>query len=83
MFCKMIIGCNPRMMDFITHGFQHCVIGVNWDSGLMESLRTRYMGHGESHLDKDLPHCNVGTSRRVFSSSSHLHKASENHYIHL
>ena len=32
------------------HGFQHCVIGVGWDSSLMESMRTRYMGHGESHL---------------------------------
>ena len=32
------------------HGFRHCVIGVGWDSGLMESVRTRYMGHGESHL---------------------------------
>ena len=38
------------MMDFITHGFRHCVIGVGWDSSLMESVRTRYMGHGESHL---------------------------------
>ena len=23
---------------------------VSWDLGLMESVRTRYMGHGESHL---------------------------------
>ena len=38
------------MMDFITHGFRHCVIGVDWDLGLMESVRTRYIGHGESHL---------------------------------
>ena len=54
------------MMDFITHGFRHCVIGVGWDSrwsrlglrfdgvgwdsDLMEFVRTRYMGHGESHL---------------------------------
>ena len=36
-------------MDFITHGFWYCVIGVAWDSGLIESMRTRYMGHGESH----------------------------------
>ena len=28
------------MMDFITHGFQHCVLGVGWDSGLMDSVRT-------------------------------------------
>ena len=38
------------MMDFITHRFQHCVIGVDWDSGLMETVRTQYMGHGESYL---------------------------------
>ena len=50
LFCKMIIGCNPIMMDFIMNGFQHCVIRVDWDSGLMESVRTRYMGHGELHL---------------------------------
>ena len=49
-FCKMIIGCNLRMMDFIMHEFQNCMIGVGWDSGLMESVWTRYMGHGESHL---------------------------------
>ena len=35
LFCKMIIGCNPEMMDFITHGFWHCVIGVSKDSGVM------------------------------------------------
>ena len=28
----------------------HSVIGVGWDLGLMESVRTRYMGHGESHF---------------------------------
>ena len=38
------------MMDFITLGFRHCVIGVGWDSGLMESVRTQYMGHGESNF---------------------------------
>ena len=32
------------------HEFQHYVIGVGWDSGLMESVRTWYMGHGESHI---------------------------------
>ena len=35
LFCKMIIGCNPEMMDFITHGLWHCVIGVGKDSGVM------------------------------------------------
>ena len=46
----MIIGRNPRMMDFIPHGFMHCVIGVGWDLGLMEPVRTQYMGHGEWHF---------------------------------
>ena len=32
------------------HGFWHCVTGVGWDSSLMESVRTPYIGHGESHL---------------------------------
>ena len=35
MFCKIIIGCNPEMMDFIKHGLWHCVIGVDNDSGVM------------------------------------------------
>ena len=35
LFCKMIIGCNLGMMDFITHGPRHCVIGVGKDSGMM------------------------------------------------
>ena len=35
LFCKMIILCNPEMMDFITHGLWHCVIGVGKDSGVM------------------------------------------------
>ena len=35
LFCKMIIGCNPEMMGFITHGLWHCVIGVGKDSGVM------------------------------------------------
>ena len=38
------------MMNIITHEFRHCVIAVGWDSGLIESVRTRYMGHGESHF---------------------------------
>ena len=38
------------MMDLITHGFLHCVIGVGWDLSLMESVRTRYMGYSELHL---------------------------------
>ena len=35
LFCKMIIVCNPEMMDFITHGLWHCVMGVDKDSGVM------------------------------------------------
>ena len=42
------------MMDFITNEFRHCVIGVSWDSGLMESVRTQYEGHGGSHLIHDM-----------------------------
>ena len=34
-FCKMIIGFNPKMMDFITHELWHCVIRVDKDSGVM------------------------------------------------
>ena len=35
LFCKMIIGSNPKMMNFIMHGLWHCVIGVGKDSGVM------------------------------------------------
>ena len=28
LFCKMIIGCNLQMIDFITHWHSHCVLGV-------------------------------------------------------
>ena len=31
LFCKMIIGCNLQMMDFITNGLWHCVVGVDKD----------------------------------------------------
>ena len=34
-FCKMIIGCNLEMMDFIMHEPWHCVIGVGKDSSVM------------------------------------------------
>ena len=52
LFCKMMIGCNPKMMircnpkmmDFITHGLWHCVIGVSKDSGVMEVDKDS--GHG-------------------------------------
>ena len=51
-FCKMVIGCNSEMMDFITHGLQHCVgvgknsgvIGVGKDSGVMGVSKD--LGHG-------------------------------------
>ena len=35
LFCKMVIGCNPKMIDFLTHGLWHCVIGVDKDLGVM------------------------------------------------
>ena len=35
MFCKMIVGYSTKMMDFITYGHLHCVIGDGKDSGLM------------------------------------------------
>ena len=31
-FCKMIIGYNPKMMDFITPKSRHCMIEVGKDS---------------------------------------------------
>ena len=43
LFCKMIIRCNPEMMDFITHGLWHCVIGVGKDSSVMG------VGKGSGH----------------------------------
>ena len=43
LFCKMIIGCNPEMMDLRTHEFWHCVIGVDKDSGVMG------VGKGSGH----------------------------------
>ena len=44
LFCKTIVGCNPEMMDFITHGLWHCVIGVGKDSGVMGV--SKGSGHG-------------------------------------
>ena len=35
LFCKMIIGCNSQMMDFITHCHSHYVVGVGKDSGMV------------------------------------------------
>ena len=35
LFRKMIIGCNPEMVDFIRHGPWHYVIGVDKDSSVM------------------------------------------------
>ena len=35
LFFKMIIGCNSDMMEFITHGLWHYVIGVGKDSSVM------------------------------------------------
>ena len=44
LFCKMIIGCNPEIIDFIMHELQHCVIGVGKDSGMMRVCKDS--GHG-------------------------------------
>ena len=44
LFCKMIIGCNPEIVDFITHGPWHCVIGVSKDSSMMGVSKDS--GHG-------------------------------------
>ena len=44
LFCKMITGCNLEMMDFITHGLCHYVIGDGKDSGVMGVNKDS--GHG-------------------------------------
>ena len=44
LFCKMIIGCNPEMMDFIMHGLWRCMKGLSKDSGVMEVGED--LGHG-------------------------------------
>ena len=35
LFCKMVIGCNPQIMDFITLWHPHCVVGVGKDSSVI------------------------------------------------
>ena len=35
LFCKMIIGCNPQILDFVTYWHSHCVVGVNKDLGMV------------------------------------------------
>ena len=44
LFSKMIIGYNPEIIDFITHGLCHCVIGVGKDSSVMKVDKDS--GHG-------------------------------------
>ena len=44
LFCKMIIGCNPKMMDFIMHGLGYCVIRVGKNSSVMRVGKD--LGHG-------------------------------------
>ena len=44
LICTMIIGCNPEIIDFITHGPRHCVIGVDKDSGMKRVGKDS--GHG-------------------------------------
>ena len=48
-FFKRIIGCNPSMAVFITHG--HCIVW--WDSvktRVWESVKTRAWCMSESHI---------------------------------
>ena len=42
--CKMIVECNPEMMDLIMHGLQNCVIRVGKDSVVMGVCKDS--GHG-------------------------------------
>ena len=44
LFCKMIIVCNPEMMDFVTHGLLHCEIGLGKHSGVIGAGKDS--GHG-------------------------------------
>ena len=44
LFCKMTLGCNPEMMDFITHGLWHYVIRVDKDLSVMGVGKD--LGHG-------------------------------------
>ena len=44
LFCKMIIGCNAEIMDFITHGLRHCVIEAGKNLGVMRVGKDS--GHG-------------------------------------
>ena len=50
LFCKMIIGCNKEMMDFITHRLWHCVIEVSKDSRVMGVGKDSGWYMVESHL---------------------------------
>ena len=61
LFCIMIIGCNPEMMDFITHRLWHCVIGVRKNSGVMEVGKDS----GVMEVGKDSGH---GTWSHLISS---------------
>ena len=44
LFCKMIIVCNPEMMDFVTHGLLHYEIGLGKHSGVIGAGKDS--GHG-------------------------------------
>ena len=52
LFCKMIIGCNLQMIDFITHWHSHCVLGVGKELEMLGvSKDSRMLG-----VDKDSGH---------------------------
>ena len=61
LFCKMIIGCNPEMMDFITHGLWHCVIGVDKDLGVMGVGKDSGHGTWLSLISSHLMACRIST----------------------
>ena len=66
LFCKMIIRCNPKIMDLITHGLWHCVIGVGNDSDVMrvgEDSSVMGVGENSGHgmVESHLMACRIPT----------------------
>ena len=60
LFCKMIIGCNPKMMDFITYGLWPYVIGGK-DSGVMGVGKESGHGTWLSLISSHLMACRIPT----------------------
>ena len=61
LFCKMIIGCNPEMMDFIMYGLWSYVIGVGKDSGVMGVGKESGHGTWLSLISSHLMACRIPT----------------------